>query len=87
MNEGQRVIEICADFNDNPPQVVIRDAFDAIDIQVAIMDGNLTVDQRLEKYRGQLSDKTFQMLGEMLREKMKASLWAKVKEMQGEARG
>jgi hypothetical protein len=83
MTEGQLVVDICTRWNQNPPEITLHDAFDDMEVDVAIMDGNFTVDALLEKYQDQIRPHVFKELRTLLCEKMKAAILDRVKEMRG----
>lgn len=83
MGEGVRLIEICNEINADPPTILIQDPFSDEDVQVSVMDAAEAINDRLERYRGQISNSALESLGVMLRDKFRKSILAQVQEIRG----
>jgi hypothetical protein len=81
MSEAMRIIEICAEINDEQPEVTLHNAFDPIEVELTLLECDLVVDQRLERYKGQVTSGALFNLGELLRKKLRKQVLDKVEEL------
>jgi hypothetical protein len=79
--EGRRLIEICFELNADQPEVTLHNPGDPVDVQLTLLEADHEIEQRLEKYRGEVSDDALKNLGEMLQNKLRARVLAKVEEL------
>lgn len=80
VDEHARILEIFAEINADQPTVLVHDVDNPIEVELALLDADLTIEQTLKKYTGQISPDALQNLGEILSEKMRARILEVVQE-------
>lgn len=81
--EGRRIIEICAEINEDQPAVTLHDANDPVDVQLTLLEADAAIEKRLERYRDTISDSAFRNLTELCQRKLRAQVLMTVVRIQG----